>query len=206
MDTSIWLPIVFRGTERLLIIVIAGMCVYFGFRLFDRALINDADVEGQYGKIRIILRRVAPGTLFALFGAIVVSIGIWQSISISGLNEAQHDAQAQQSSFQVKWGLNPLSTNDQKAQIFDALLAINRILYFAETGAPKNERERQELIEVLSKLRKHRKHLINHAYGPNAYEQYESWVSSSRDDPNFISRLSPEDQKLYQEIKELSAI
>lgn len=175
----------------------------FWVQLFDRVLNNDADVEGRYGKIKIILRRVAPGTLFALFGAVVISNGIWQPLTIGGPNKPQHDAPAQQNtqSIHLEWGLNPLFTNNKKAQILDALLAINRILYFAETGAPKNESEKQEFINVLGRLRKHRKHLINEAYGFNAYEQYESWVSSARDDAGFITRLSPDEQKRYQEIK-----
>ena len=67
-------PISFRALERILAVVIAGISIYLGYRLFLK-LPDKTDSEGKFilpGNISIYISRVGPGVFFALFGAAIL--------------------------------------------------------------------------------------------------------------------------------------
>jgi hypothetical protein len=71
-----------RLIERSLAVGIGGLCIYFGYRLF-LALPEMRDASGQFSlpmNIRIVISRVGPGVFFALFGAGIVALSLYQSI------------------------------------------------------------------------------------------------------------------------------
>lgn len=71
-----------RLIERCLAVVIGGLCIFFGYRLF-LALPDMRDATGQFSlpmNIRIVVSRVGPGVFFALFGAAIVALSLHQSI------------------------------------------------------------------------------------------------------------------------------
>ena len=83
-----------RGVERIVAVIIGGVAIYLGFRLFF-SLPQDTDNEGRIllpGGISIYLSRLGPGTFFALFGIIVVTVSFvypvqyqkWESPSDRG--------------------------------------------------------------------------------------------------------------------------
>lgn len=56
---------------------------YMGYRLFLTGLERPAgDLEASYGSRSVKLSRAAPGTFFALFGATVVAVAIFQGFDI----------------------------------------------------------------------------------------------------------------------------
>lgn len=67
--------------------IAAGVALcWMGYRLFTVGIFAEAgDAEGKWGNKRIILKRAAPGTFFALFGAIVLSLAINKGIAISNV-------------------------------------------------------------------------------------------------------------------------
>jgi hypothetical protein len=71
-----------RLIERCLAVAIGGLCIFFGYRLF-LALPDMRDATGQFSlpmNIRIVVSRVGPGVFFALFGAAIVALSLYQSI------------------------------------------------------------------------------------------------------------------------------
>lgn len=75
-------PITFRAVERIIAVVIGGLCVYLGYRLFLH-IPEQKEGEGKIilpGGISIFVTRVGPGVFFALFGAIIVAFSIYHSI------------------------------------------------------------------------------------------------------------------------------
>lgn len=55
---------------------------YMGYRLFMSSVWGQAgELDAQFGKNRILLKKAAPGTFFALFGAVVVALTIWKGIT-----------------------------------------------------------------------------------------------------------------------------
>lgn len=70
-------PFILRSAERLIAVMIGGLAIWLGFRLFlaipDQQAESGAELSLSKDK-RLILTRIGPGVFFALFGtAIVVS-------------------------------------------------------------------------------------------------------------------------------------
>ena len=65
-------------------ILFAGISLCFmGYRLFTLGIVEAAgDVSGKWGARSIALKRAAPGTFFALFGAVIVVVAISHGIVI----------------------------------------------------------------------------------------------------------------------------
>ena len=66
------LAVLGRVTERLLIVGTGAMCVYFGYRLFDKVQKRQGELELKGDKTSLKLRDVAPGIYFALFGSLLL--------------------------------------------------------------------------------------------------------------------------------------
>lgn len=76
-------PIAWRMIERILAVVIGGVAIYLGYRLFLKVP-ERHDSEGRITlpwDITVFLSRVGPGVFFALFGAAVVVYGLHESVS-----------------------------------------------------------------------------------------------------------------------------
>jgi hypothetical protein len=74
-----------RGIERLAIVLIGGMAIWLGYRLF---LAVKAEAEGEAKitlphDVTVMVSRVGPGVFFALFGSMVVIASLYFSISYS---------------------------------------------------------------------------------------------------------------------------
>jgi len=54
---------------------------YMGYRLFISGILGDAgQLEAANGDKKLTLKKAAPGTFFALFGAIIVSITLYKGL------------------------------------------------------------------------------------------------------------------------------
>jgi len=54
---------------------------YLGYRLFMAGVWGDAgNVEAQFKDSKLIIKRAAPGTFFALFGAVVICFTIFKEL------------------------------------------------------------------------------------------------------------------------------
>jgi|CXWL01.1.fsa_nt_gi hypothetical protein len=70
-------PIVFRGIERLLIIVGAIFFGYLGYRLFVKGLtIGEGNLKFESKAMKIIFSGTGPGLFFMAFGAVVLVVAI----------------------------------------------------------------------------------------------------------------------------------
>ncbi len=79
-----------RGIERLLIVLIGGMAIYLGYRLF---LTVRAEAEGEAKitlphDVTVMVSRVGPGVFFALFGSLVITASLYFSIRYSDAERA----------------------------------------------------------------------------------------------------------------------
>jgi hypothetical protein len=74
--------IAMRFAERFLAVIIGGLAIYFGYRLF-LSLPQSTDAEGRFKlpwNTSIVLSRVGPGVFFALFGSLIVGCSFFRSI------------------------------------------------------------------------------------------------------------------------------
>jgi len=81
MESSvIYATLFYFSLFRFLVILLGGVSIYLGFRLFSLAMsgVNrigentQAELEAKFGSSSLTLKNAAPGTFFAVFGAIIV--------------------------------------------------------------------------------------------------------------------------------------
>lgn len=80
---ALTLAIAFRSIERIVAVVIGGLSIYLGYRLFI-AIPMRRESEGKLilpGNISIYLTKIGPGAFFALFGAVIVGVSFHQAVT-----------------------------------------------------------------------------------------------------------------------------
>ena len=85
-------PLTLRALERMLAVLVGGIAIYLGYRLF-LSLPQQTDSSGKIilpGDISIYLSRVGPGVFFALFGAIVVGMSFYFQMKIDSPDEGHN--------------------------------------------------------------------------------------------------------------------
>ena len=71
------LALSFRGAERLLIVAVAALCIWFGYKLFQSLPVEHSSGGSlKLPSARVVLSKVGPGVFFALFGALV----LWEAV------------------------------------------------------------------------------------------------------------------------------
>lgn len=78
-----------RDIERLVIVIIAGMAVYLGFKLFYVVTTKQGEMRLGGNNYNLQLQDVAPGIYFALFGSIVLVIALFQRVSQENIQETK---------------------------------------------------------------------------------------------------------------------
>ena len=67
---------------KVLALLVGFACMYFGYRLFSSGAYKKAgDLSSKWGDKNLVVKQAAPGTFFALFGVIVISIVLLKGLS-----------------------------------------------------------------------------------------------------------------------------
>src|SRR5919109_2048771 len=85
-----------RVIERVLAVIIGGMSIYLGYRLFIKVP-RQKDSSGKVmlpGDVSIFFSRIGPGVFFSLFGAAVVVVSLQQSLDLDLANKANVTAES----------------------------------------------------------------------------------------------------------------
>lgn len=90
--------ILLRAAERLLAIIIGGLSIWFGFRLFlaipDQPANGHAEVSLAKNR-RLLVSRIAPGTFFALFGTLAVIASFYFPTTLQSAEGARYSGLGQ---------------------------------------------------------------------------------------------------------------
>lgn len=77
-------PVITLAAYKIVALFVGTAFAYMGYRLFSVGVFAKAgDLEASWGGRNLVLKRAAPGTFFALFGAIVVMTTILRKVSVS---------------------------------------------------------------------------------------------------------------------------
>lgn len=64
--------------------------IYLGYKLFVKGIFNESgDVQAAWNNMSLLVKKAAPGTFFALFGAVVVSITIYKGFDFKSTYQPQ---------------------------------------------------------------------------------------------------------------------
>lgn len=79
-------------TYKLVTLFSGTLIIYMGYRLFTEGLFSEAGhLDGRFGQHRILLKRAAPGTFFALFGALVLLVSIVIGFDVDSENRSREE-------------------------------------------------------------------------------------------------------------------
>ena len=68
---------------RIVTVLIGLAFAVLGYKLFCRGVYDKAgELKAAWGDRHLVLKQAAPGTIFALFGVVVIAIGLWRGIEI----------------------------------------------------------------------------------------------------------------------------
>lgn len=90
MDEQGFVTVLLRMVERILTVGIAGMTVYFGYRLF-LLLPTETNAEGkiELPNVSVVLSKVGPGVFFVAFAVFVLYTSLTSPIKTDGKFEGQ---------------------------------------------------------------------------------------------------------------------
>ena len=92
-------PVVLRMLERIIGVLIAGMAIFLGYRLFFHLPFqNDGRGKIELPGVKVVLSRVGPGIFFAAFGSIILYYSLTSTVSV---NHNSDNAQTGTSSGEV---------------------------------------------------------------------------------------------------------
>ncbi len=82
----------FRALERLVAVMIGGMAIYLGYRLFFTIESGEGNARVSLpGDITIMISRVGPGVFFALFGTMVVAASFYYAIKYQEISQSARE-------------------------------------------------------------------------------------------------------------------
>ena len=69
--------------------LLCGVFICFlGYKLFLKGVFNESgDIDAKWNDKGIIIKKAAPGTFFALFGAIVIAIVLYKGLEYESVNK-----------------------------------------------------------------------------------------------------------------------
>ncbi len=118
-------PILLRFLERITAVVIGGMAVYFGFRLFQEVP-EHKDSSGKFvlpWDISIVMTKIGPGVFFALFGVGAVCLALMRPLEISSQKPVHPSKKEGEDS--IRYIVEPSSSDDHSTR-YDARVLLRK--------------------------------------------------------------------------------
>lgn len=79
--------LLYAGVYRLTVLAIGALSIFLGYRLFSQSSAHRSSITASGGGFKLILNDLLPGTYFALFGTIIISIMVWQGMPQLTMND-----------------------------------------------------------------------------------------------------------------------
>jgi hypothetical protein len=185
-----------RGIERIVAVLLGGMAIYYGFRLF---MVVPVETQSD-GKIKlpgmsVVLSKAGPGVFFAAFGTLVVLTSLFKPIHLSpdeymGMFELAQPA-AEPKHLKPKAVPRP-STEQEVARVRLAVQTINCMKRLATSGARSLPIEDVELAAREAKLA-----LLKTVWDVGSwgdFEAFKRWAMGQSADTSSPARLLFEDE------------
>lgn len=179
-------PLMVRGLERLLIVLFGGLSIYFGYRLFDRAIAAAGELSAKGAGYALTLKRVAPGVFFALFGMVVMVVAI--SVQLK---------QGQTDSMYAQEVAPTIETPKESAK--KALFAISEVLRLSGSEQGKQFAATPGMTSALVQLDEYRALLVDQAYGEGTFAKYQEL----RKDKQALANVTGPRRKDFEELRTL---
>lgn len=178
-----------RVIERLLAVIIGGLSIYLGYRLFIKVP-EQKDSEGKVtlpGDISIVLSRVGPGVFFSLFGAAVVVVSLQQNLTLDVTNKASVTAESSEKTSNVNVRYmgeggepSPAKRDALRAEVRRTIAELNKLPTLLPSNVPPSRR-----IDVTQAVRDSKLALMRTVWDADwgDFLKFRNWVNDGETDP-----------------------
>ncbi|MFL6301913.1 MAG: hypothetical protein ACJ72H_00090 [Candidatus Sulfotelmatobacter sp.] len=190
-----------RAIERVLIVLICGASLGFGWNLFREGVVEDQEAEVSRGQWKLTLKKVGPGVFFALFACIGLVYAVTSPLTLGPRTATKGDHTALGAATITASYNAP--TVDKLAR--DEIKAINTltILWRSDRlpNAPKTELEAGDQAAQMLLERKDR---LLRAIFPQDYDRYKDIKGKAAYHPDVFNTLTPEEKAQYDRVEHLN--
>lgn len=181
-------PLLLRFFERITVVLIGGLAVYLGFRLF-LAVPEHKDSAGKLvlpWDITIVMTRIGPGVFFALFGVAAVGLSLIRPMEITSQRPGPSGDKGGNLSITYA-GSSALGDRtvraDARALLRKDIAVLNTIPSLLNTELPEQDRYSVELSIRNVKLALLKPVWGDPSEGFGDFSEFESWVRAGESDP-----------------------
>jgi hypothetical protein len=176
-----------RFFERITVVLIGGMAIYLGFRLF-REVPEQRDSAGKLvlpWDISIMLTRVGPGVFFALFGVAAVSLALARPLELTPAPAAGPEVSAAPG--KLAYASRVPATRDARAnarsEMRGDISVLNSLPKALRQDLGENDREKIERAVRNTKLRAMLIAWGDRDEGFGDFATFETWAKSGEPNP-----------------------
>lgn len=196
-----------RVIERVLAVVIGGLSIFLGYRLFIK-LPEQKDSSGKVilpGDISIFFSRVGPGVFFSLFGAAVVVVSLQHGLELDLANKSSVTPESTEKTANLKVRymggadeLDPAKRDALRAEARRTIAELNKLPTMLPANVPASRR-----TDVAQAVRDSKLALIGMVWGADwgDFSKFRNWVNDGETDP-IPPGFSPEAAKTYRQTRE----
>jgi hypothetical protein len=196
-----------RVIERVLAVIIGGMSIYLGYRLFIKVP-RQKDSSGKVmlpGDISIFFSRIGPGVFFSLFGAAVVVVSLQQSLDLDVANKASVTAESTERTANLKVRYmgdtgqpDPAKRDAVRAEARRTIAELNKLPGMLAPDVPASRR-----TDVTEAVRDSKLALMGMAWDADwgDFSKFRNWVNDGETDPPWAG-FSPDAVKVFRETRE----
>jgi hypothetical protein len=174
-----------------LVCIGSGLLVcYFGFRLFVLGIFTGAgDLSSQFQSTKLVLKKAAPGTFFALFGATVIGVSLWKGLQFDTRSQplAQNENETKTYSETRSQGFGdaaPDVASDKleatRAEARTTIFELNNLQTQLRADFPKNR-----LVDLQTAIRDSKLALLYSVWSKEwgDYSQFKEWIINGEQQP-----------------------
>jgi hypothetical protein len=175
-----------RFLERMTVVLISGMAIYLGFRLFlavPELRESDGEVKLPWN-ISVVMTRVGPGVFFALFGIAAVSLALYRPLEMTLTGPGRAGGESRQ---RFSYAADPTLDDrtaraDARALLRKEIARLNAIPRLLRADLPEYERDsvQRTLARVKLQLMKPLWGDASEGFGDIA--TFEAWVDAGEFD------------------------
>lgn len=179
-----------RVMERVLAVVIGGLSIFLGYRLFIK-LPEQKDSSGKLmlpGDISIFFSRIGPGVFFSLFGAAVVVVSLQHGLELNLSSKASVTGASTEktANLTVRYmggagDLDPAKRDALRAEARRTIAELNRLPTMLAANVPASRR-----TDVAQAVRESKLALMGMVWDADwgDFTKFRNWVNDGETDPS----------------------
>ena len=189
-----------RATERILIVLICGASLGFGWNLFRVGILNDQKAEMSWNNWKIAFRQVGPGIFFALFAVVGLVFALKSPLTVGDLPSSAQSAKG--ATTETSEHINYIGDAADNAK--REISAINTVAVLWTAYEPQVPAAHQASAREAFSILRARKEMLLGAEYPDQYPAYQAVMEKLRKNPGAIRNLDQKEKANYEVVQPIA--